>query len=198
MIRALALVVVFACSREHRDEPARAIPCTSDRDCPALAAGSTCSYACGPDVCQLVTLGARAGDGPCFGNHREGAQAIAIQTASRVVVACDVDAGLYCERGSKHCAPSKPIGAGCREDDECGSEGRCDDDRGSCVAAHRAGESCRTERCASALYCAASTTCTARHELGASCDFADECGSLACERGRCVAPPTPVACPIAT
>ncbi|MEP6865116.1 MAG: hypothetical protein ABJE66_31150 [Deltaproteobacteria bacterium] len=171
-----------------------AIACSSDRDCPQLPAGSTCAFTCGPDTCQLVAVSAKPGAGPCFGTQRDGARAITIQPDSQVFVACDVNAGLYCEHSTRRCARSKPRGTACQADDECGDDGRCDDTSRQCVQAEPQGAACHTQHCGRGLFCNDRDRCEPRHAEGAACVLADDCASHACDRERCVAAPASFAC----
>jgi hypothetical protein len=208
-----ALVLgLLSCERDHHEPPppptptpvvhadARsldaAIACTADRDCPQLPAGSTCAYTCGPSVCQLVAVSAERGAGPCFGIQRDGARSLAIQDDSTFVIACDVNAGLYCDPSSRRCAPAKPRGAACESDFECGDDGRCDDDKQICVQAEPQGADCHTRHCGRGLYCTSGERCAQRLPIGATCVLADECASLACDHGHCVAAQPPFACSV--
>jgi len=213
--RAVAVVVVVvlfvACERERHQEPPPPVPapivrdaavaprdapiaCASDRDCPVLPPGSTCAFTCGPSTCQLVAVSAKLGAGPCFGNQRDGNQALAIQKDSQLVIACDVNAGLYCERSTRRCTASKPRGVACTGDDECGDDGRCDDTSRTCVEAEPQGAACRTQHCGRGLFCNDHLRCEPRRPDGAGCVLADDCASHACDHQRCIAAPQPFAC----
>lgn len=147
-------------------------------------------------MCQLVAVSAERGAGPCFGTHRDGALALAIQADSAFVVACDVNAGLYCDPSSRRCAPAKHRGAACEADFECGDDGRCDDDKQICVQAEPQGADCHSRHCGRGLYCTASERCAQRLPVGAACVLSDDCASFACDHEHCVEAAPPFACSV--
>jgi hypothetical protein len=210
----LELLDLCSCERERHDAPPPPVPtpalrdaapvphdapiaCSSDHDCPVLPAGSTCAFTCGPSTCQLVAVSTKLGAGPCFGNQRDGNQAIAVQHDSQLIIACDVNAGLYCERSSRRCTHSKARGVACEADDECGDDGRCDDITRQCVQAEPQGASCRTQHCGRGLFCDDHDRCEPHRMEGAACVLGEECASHACDHEHCVPAPPPFACALA-
>lgn len=167
------------------DQVRKFISCNEQSDCPVLRPGTPCGYACDGGTCRLNYINvAKLGAGPCYGNSLRNYSdlEVPLDRTPAFKVACDLEAGVYCDMGTHRCASVKAAGGTCLSDAECGAYGMCTS--GKCAAAPHLGESC-TVHCGARAYCDVSTNkCERLLEPGEPCTSSDACRLGYC-RGRC-------------
>jgi hypothetical protein len=180
--------------------------CSQDFDCPRTEVFDSCKVECiksgdKPGYCQLQQTTAEVGAKRCVGNHlrdsRFGTGGLAAEVWP-LGVYCDLDHDVYCDEGTtRTCLAVKALGAACKQDDECGKDGACDQSK--CVAAGAPGQPVVAGRCNSKAR-SQDGKCVPLTADGGACKDSGECLSGDClysdkPTGVCT-PERPPACTI--
>ena len=188
--------------------------CKDDMDCPHLPHldfDSSCSFKCQKPTfdapagyCQLQTLVAAVGAGPCTAGHVGVTTSGGgwTETKHPFTYACDINAGVYCDAKTSACAAVKGVGADCNpsetdspNDGVCGKDGVCDSASKKCVAATAVGASCKDVHCGADAFCDYhSYLCVARKADGEAIKGSDECASLRWDGQKCNPTKAPTPC----
>lgn len=152
-------------------------------------------------TCQIQARGKEGEDG-CVG-YKDGNTTVTSGSSSsssdagagpptRVVVCWTAD-GLFCDRTTKKCTRSAPVGGDCQTNAEfsCEKSAFCDPSSRKCVARLNAGQTCsqlNAKQCADKHFCDDATkTCTPSTPTGSPCEKNEQCENRQCTNGKCAA-----------
>ncbi len=103
---------------------------------------------------------------------------------------CAPDKGLACLRATPTSPPPPPVPPGEPAGKGPGEGLTSQNTDPVCSKAAALGESCKSISCSDGLYCNRKTnppTCASKQADGASCDSHDQCVSITCSKGTCIA-----------
>jgi len=149
-------------------------------------------------TCQIQARG-KEGEDLCVG-YKDGTTTVTSGSSSsgpdggapptRVVVCWTAD-GLFCDRNTKKCTRSQPVGGDCQTSSEfsCDKTAFCDPATRKCAARATVGQPCaqlNDKQCAEKLFCDdANKTCVASTKTGEPCEKNEQCENRQCTNGKC-------------